>query len=164
MFLMPLELTRIYGVSGAEYFGYLMTINTLMCGFLTSFSVSFTKRLGEVGNIALSSVLFAIGFAMYGISYSPQWLALAIVVWTSGEILMYANAAAFIANHAPSTHRGRLSGAIWSGGTIGFWLGPTVSGHLAGVMPVNIIWFIIGAVCCCALFLTPALNNDHPGR
>ncbi|WP_235602942.1 MFS transporter [Piscirickettsia litoralis] len=79
---------------------------------------------------------------------------LAVFFMTVGEILIVTKSNVFIANHSPSSHRGRINGIlpaiIWSGN----YLSPIIMGSYIQQFGFQSLWYLmIVLVLLCALFL-----------
>ena len=74
--------------------------------------------------MAAGSLLYAIGFAMYGIVSTYAYFIVAMVVITIGEMIVSPFQQALVAGFAPEQMRGRymaVSGLSWG---IAFTIGP----------------------------------------
>lgn len=111
-FLMPLHLTKLFGQGGAEYFGHIMTVNTVIVILLTPFIMSVTKNMPPIVNVMVASVTYVFGFGMMAFTQNLVWFYMAAVIWTIGEIIATVNTGVYIANHSPVNHRGRFSSVI----------------------------------------------------
>lgn len=159
LFLLPLQMQRLFPGHGATGFSSLMIVNTILCAFATAPVVGATKKLGALKNISLAIILMALGFTMYGLVSTMGALVVATIFWSFGEILLFSNFGSYIANHSPISHRSRMSATATSIGMIGFWLGPMISGRLAAVFSFETLWFAAGTIAISSLLLVPFVNK-----
>lgn len=107
---LPLYVTGTLGLSAAFY-GALFVINT---GLILLFEVGLnlaTGRWPHARTLALGAALVALGFGATGLAHGPLAVALAVVVWTFGEMLLLPGLAAYVTDVAPAGRRGAYMGA-----------------------------------------------------
>jgi hypothetical protein len=123
--VMPLTVTRAAGYP-AVLFGLLAALNGVL---IAVFELSIVERLRPFRRLRLAAfgvLLVGLGFGMIGLVMHWAWFLLAVLVFTSGEILASPQQMAFVADWAPPEVRGRylsLYQATWS---IGFAVAPTL--------------------------------------
>jgi MFS family permease len=144
-----------HGVS-EQGFGYILSLNAAM---VVLFQFAITRRVSRFRPLLIMTVgtlLYAVGFALYGF-VSAYWLFLgAMVVITIGEMLVSPVSQAIVARLAPEAMRGRYMA------TYGFsWVLPTAIGPLlAGLVMDNVdprwVWYsagLLGLVAAAAFYL-----------
>jgi MFS family permease len=163
--VLPLTVTQ-----SAKYpavvFGLLAAVNGILIAF---FEISITARLTGFRRLrlaALGSFLVAVGFGMIGLVMHWAWFLLAVVVFTSGEILSSPQAMAFIADWAPPEARGRylsLYQAMWS---VGFALNPTIALPLHAALGERAFWGLMPLVAVPGVLVLLRLDRtaDRPER
>jgi MFS family permease len=109
---LPLQI-RAHGFPNSLY-GIMMSINGLMVLIFELPISSFTRRRPAPRIMALGLLLIGLGFSLTGANASPIALIVAVIVWTSGEIVFVPVAAAYVADIAPGDMRGRYQGT-WAG-------------------------------------------------
>ncbi len=91
----------------AQGFGYILSMNAAL---VVLFQFAITRRIAKYRPLiimAVGTLLYAIGFGMYGfVSTYPLFMA-AMVVITIGEMLVAPNSQALAAKFAPEAMRGR---------------------------------------------------------
>jgi sugar phosphate permease len=123
--VMPLTVTQAAGYP-AVVFGLLAAVNGVL---IAVFELSIVDRLRPFRRLRLAAggvLLVGLGFGMIGLLMHWAWFLLAVLVFTSGEILASPQQMAFVADWAPPEARGRylsLYQATWS---IGFAVAPTL--------------------------------------
>jgi MFS family permease len=163
--VLPLTVTQSAGYP-AVVFGLLAAVNGILIAF---FEISITARLTRFRRLrlaALGSFLVAVGFGMIGLVMHWAWFLLAVVVFTSGEILSSPQAMAFIADWAPPEARGRylsLYQAMWS---VGFALNPTIALPLHAALGERAFWGLMPLVAVPGVLVLLRLDRtaDRPER
>ncbi len=158
-FALPLQLSATFGEAGPRYFGIIMTVNAVAVTLFTTFVLNATRKIPPVLTVAISGLFFAVGFGLLHRFDSFAVLIGLTLLWTIGEILGATNASAYVANHAPITHRARVNAIapiiMYSGQAFG----PPLAGlfidrfSVAGIWPVTLVLSIAGAGLLLLLFL-----------
>lgn len=166
-FTIPLQLARIFGSQGAAYFGVIMTVNALSVVFFTAPLIAMTRRFRAVRNLLAVAVLYAVGFGMLYFAHRFSYFVLSAVIWSVGEIIMATNTTVYLANHTPSSHRGRMNGLLpifWNGGR-------ALNGPIVGAMiehhPITSAWllaFFLGCFGILLLLLLGVVERRQVGR
>lgn len=133
-FIMPFHLEELFPEQGAEYFGKIMTVNTLIVIFFTPIIMHHIKKYKPIINVAVATVTYIIGFGMLGFSNALWLFYISVFIWTTGEIIATVNTGVYISNHSPVNHRGRFNSIIGiiqhSGGSAApFFMGMFLVGH-----------------------------------
>ncbi|MFW6148261.1 MAG: MDR family MFS transporter [Atribacterota bacterium] len=139
-FTLPLQMIKIFGEKGPQYFGTIMTINGVVVIFLTVFIISFTRKHKSILNISYAGILYAIGFGMIYFSNDMILFSISTIFWTLGEIMASTYSDVYIINHTPITHRGRFSAIIHILIGSGFIFGPYLSGIFISHYAIENIW------------------------
>jgi MFS family permease len=99
-------LRDVHGVPEAGY-GWLMTLNA---GMVVAFQFMITRRVSKrppMVILALGSLLYVVGFGMYGFVNVYALFMLAMAVITVGEMVIIPVAQAYVGKAAPEDMRGR---------------------------------------------------------
>jgi predicted MFS family arabinose efflux permease len=97
--------------------------------------------------MAFSTLVFAIGFLMYGLVSSFILFTIAAVTICFGEMFFFPTSSVIAANFAPEDMRGRymaVSGLVWS---IPATIGPAAAGIIIDNYNPNLVWYIGGFIC-----------------
>lgn len=129
-FSLPLQINDIFGQTGPQYFGIVMSFNCFAVVFMTMFITVISRKNRPILNISLSGIFFAIGFGMLYWVSQFNWLLVSTFIWTIGEILIRTNAGVYIANHSPVTHRGRFNSLVSISGCVSRIIGPPAFGYI----------------------------------
>lgn len=166
-FALPLQLKELFSARGPVYYGSLMTVNAVVVIGVTAPIVLATRRLSPATNIAFAAGAYVIGFGMIYFLRSLPWFFVSTVVWTLGEILVSTNSNVFIANHTPSSHRGRFNALfpLMTGG--GRALSPPVMGRVIQWLGLSAAWPILALIAATAgtgLFALASRDRRRSGR
>jgi len=154
-----------YGVQPDAY-AYLLSINAAMV-VLMQFPI--TRRIEKIPPMlvmAAGTLLYAVGFAMYGFVSSYFMFVMAMVVITIGEMLVAPIGQALVANFAPEQMRGRY-GAVFGilAWGIPFAVGPLLAGNLiAAYDNANVLWYACGIVGTLSVLGYLVLHRLHPAK
>ena len=145
-FGLSLQLGDIFGENAAIKFGWLMTVNTVLCSIMPMFLAPLFKKIKPSLCISLGGILYFIGFGMiYKINSFPLFI-ISTVLWTFGEILVATNTSVYIASQAPSTHRGRFNSIFPIIRKLGFIFGPFIAGIYVENLGIRNLWLLIGGL------------------
>ena len=157
-FTLPLQMIKIFGDNGPQYFGTIMTVNGIVVIFLTVIIISITRRIEPILNVSLAGLLYAIGFGIIYFSTTLFLFAFSTILWTLGEIIASTYSDVYIINHTPITHRGRFSAIIHILIGSGFIFGPYLSGLFISHYRMENIWLVVFILAIFSTFLMYLLN------
>jgi len=133
-------LRDVHGVPESGY-GWLMTLNA---GMVVLFQFMITRRISKrppMLILALGSLLYVIGFGMYGFVNVYLMFMLAMVIITIGEMVIIPIAQAYVGNAAPEDMRGRYSGVMGFSWMIPWMIGPLLAGLIMDNGDPNWVWY-----------------------
>ncbi|MBC8061046.1 MAG: MFS transporter [Clostridiaceae bacterium] len=145
-FSLPLHLAELFGDFGARNFGLLAGINAFVVISITPIMFKLTNKLKPIVVIAFGGILYSIAFGSLGFINELPLFFVSIVVMTIGEISISINLGAYIANHTPASHRGRVNGIIPMIYGSGFAFGPLIMGKYISYFGINSGWVFIGVI------------------
>jgi MFS family permease len=128
----------------ARGYGYLMSMNALV---VVLFQFPLTRRLRPYRPMTLmaaGTLLYLVGFTMYGFVSLYALFAVAMLTITVGEMMVIPTSSALVARLAPEAMRGRylaLSGLTF---VVAASLGPTAAGIVIDNYNPNWVWFLCG--------------------
>ncbi|HET6597083.1 MAG TPA: MFS transporter [Anaerolineales bacterium] len=143
-------------------YGWLLSINAII---VVLFQFWVTRRLQNYKPMlmmAAGSLLYAIGFAMYGFVPTFALFVAAMLVITIGEMVVSPFQQSLVASFAPEDMRGRymaVSGLSWS---ISFTIGPYFAGLILDSANPSLLWAFCGIVGLLATAGFIVLNKAHP--
>jgi MFS family permease len=132
------------GFSAVTY-GLLISLNGVLVVLFELPLTMWVKRLPVRRAMAAGYVLVGAGFACAGFARSVPELALAMTVFTFGEMISMPASGTYLASIAPVHARGRymgIFGLAWAGATL---LGPAGGVALFGIHPL-LVWLGCGAL------------------
>src|ERR1044071_4062375 len=147
-----------HGLPEVRY-ALLLSINAII---VVVFQFWVTRRLEKYRPflmMAAGSLLYAIGFAMYGFVPSFALFIVAMIVITIGEMVVSPFQQSMVAGFAPEDMRGRymaVSGLTWS---IAFTVGPYFAGLILDSANPGLLWAFCGLVGILATFGFIVLNK-----
>ena len=139
------------GVKEISY-GTILSINAIIVVVLQFWVTHKLEKFKPMLMMAIGSLFYAAGFAMYGFVNGFFLFAAAMVVITIGEMVVSPFQQSIVAGFAPEDMRGRymaVSGLTWS---IAFSIGPYFAGLLLDSKNPNILWYVSGLVGLLAAF------------
>ncbi len=160
---LPMQLINMFGdEQGAKNFGYIATMNCIICVVATPYITSISYKLGKVNVFASAGITFALSFVIF--AFAPNFTAFAIanLVYTIGEVAMASNGNAIMSNLAPETHRGRVMGLSTISSEVGRMLGYSVMGILVTNFDYTIGWLVLMLAPLTAGILVYSIRKKHP--
>jgi MFS family permease len=136
----PVFMKENYGITERQY-GLMMSLSASMVVLLQFPITSLTERYGRTTMLALAAVLYGIGFGLVGFVSTASLFALAIAIWTVGEMVHVPVAQAYVADVAPEDMRGRYMGAAGLTWGMGWSLGPLLAGLMMDLGDAHYVWY-----------------------
>jgi MFS family permease len=127
-------------------YGWLLSINAIMVVALQFWVTRRLEKYRPLLMMAAGSLLYAIGFAMYGLVPTFALFVVAMIIITIGEMVVSPFQQSLVASFAPEDMRGRymaVSGLTWS---ISFTVGPYFAGLMLDSGNPNLLWVFCGIV------------------
>ena len=149
-----------HGVPEVRY-ALLLSINAII---VVLFQFGITRQLEKYKPLlmmAAGSLLYAIGFSMYGYVSTFAFFIIAMVIITIGEMVVSPFQQSLVASFAPESMRGRymaVSGLSWS---ISFTVGPYFAGLILDSANPSRLWAMCGLVGILATLGFAVLNKVH---
>jgi MFS family permease len=136
----PVFMKENYGILERQY-GLMMSLNAAMVVLFQFPITEFTERHARTTMLALGAVLYAIGFGLVGFVSTAPLFALAIAIWTVGEMVHVPVSQAYAADIAPDDMRGRYMGVIGLTWGIGWGIGPFWAGLVMDRADPHYVWY-----------------------
>lgn len=138
-------LRDVHGVS-PQYYGYILSMNAVM---VVLFQFSVTRRIKVVPQfmaMAFGTVLYAVGFGLYGfVSAYPMFL-FAMAIITVGEMVVAPVSQAIAARMAPEEMRGRYMAVFGFTWVIPGMIGPLLAGLVLDNLDPRWLWYLVALV------------------
>lgn len=145
-FMLPLQFGDLYGLDGAHFFSILAALNSLIVITCTPLLTHLTQRFRPLSVIAGGGILYVVAYSVFSFANSfPLFLA-AVALFTFGEIVVAINIGAFIADHSPNAHRGRINSVLMFTRGSAFALGPFIMGHVISKTSYCVTWSVMVAL------------------
>jgi MFS family permease len=103
-----------------------MAVNGVVIVLLQPFTVKWVMRWPQERVLAGACVLFGVGFGLNGLVRTAPLYAVAVAVWTLGEIAASPVSSALVAELAPPDLRGRYQGVFSMTWGVAAFLGPAL--------------------------------------
>lgn len=152
MSAMPLFMVQTLRLSPAVY-GVMFTLSTLQ---IVLFEVPLNGAMADWPlrrSLALGSVLCALGFGGMGLARGVWGIAVAVVAFTCGEMVLFPSSSAYASQRAPAGRRGAYMGAYSMAAAVAFALGPWLGTAVFARWGAGTLW-----AGCFALGLLAALT------
>lgn len=160
---LPLFLVQDLNLSPAFY-GALFTINTLMIVFMEVPLNAATAHWPHKWGLSLGAALFAAGSGLFGFASGPAIILVGIVVWTFGEMMLFPQASAYVAEIAPAHRRGAYMGAYSMAFSIAFAIGPWAGTAVFARFGAGILWSSVSLVGLAAAAIMLQVTSDEPAE
>jgi MFS family permease len=142
-------------------FGAILSLNAVIVVVLQFWVTRRLEKYKPMLMMAAGSLLYAIGFAMYGFVSGIMLFALAMIIITIGEMIVSPFQQSVVASFAPEDMRGRymaVSGLSWS---VAFTIGPYFAGLILDSANPGLLWIFCGAIGILATLGFMTLNKTH---
>jgi MFS family permease len=136
---LPLYLVRELGLTESMY-GMMFTINTLLIITLEVPLNGATSAWSHRRNLALGALLTGLGFGGVGLVHSAAGVALMVVLWTFGEMILLPGSAAFAADIAPPARRGEYLGLYSMSFSGAFAIAPWLGARTMELLSPRALW------------------------
>ncbi|SER12883.1 Predicted arabinose efflux permease, MFS family [Streptomyces sp. yr375] len=156
---LPLAM-REGGLSGGAY-GVVMSVNGIVVIAVQPLIGHRLAAFDKSRILACGFTIAAVGNAAVTLASGTVGYALAVAVWSVGEVLVFAVTAALVADLAPAHLRGRYNGLLGMAWGTGFLIAPLVGTRLL-VAGAPALWLTCAVLCLAAaaaqLALAPAIR------
>jgi MFS family permease len=137
---------RQQGIAPSDY-GWVIAINGMLIIVLQPFVARGLSGVKPERVLSLASVLVGVGMGLNAFAKTPATYAVAVAVWTVGEVLMSPVNANIVAQLAPDNQRGRYQGLHQITFSLAFSLGPLLGGLVLEHFGKFALWgscFVLG--------------------
>jgi MFS family permease len=139
-------------------YGYIISLNAIIVVLFQFWTTRRLEKHPPMLVMALGTLLFSVGFSMYGLSSSYLWFMLAMVIITVGEMVAIPVASAEVINFAPEDMRGRYGAVYGISWMLPFGVGPYLAGLLMDNYDPRFLWLACGV---CGLLATAGFLILH---
>lgn len=145
-FLMPIHSMQNFGSLGAQYFGWMASLNGLIVILFTPLLTKATENMKGMRKMVYGIILYAVGFGMLGVLNTLAYFFVSVFIFTLGEILLSISVMPFIVNHTPASHRGRMNAVLPTIMGMGYAIGPMTMGRILNYTSVESAWLLLGGL------------------
>jgi MFS family permease len=142
---LPLDMRR-KGL-GESWFGALIALNGVLIVLFQHFAIARVRPLRRSRVLTAGALLFGLGFGLHAVARAPFGYAVAIALWTFGEIVSTPVMASVIADLAPPSLRGRYQGVYSTGWSLAAAFGPVTGTAVFDRLGPTALWAGCAAVC-----------------
>jgi MFS family permease len=128
-------------------YGFLMTTSAITVVIFQFWVSRLIKYRPPFLMMAIGTVFYMIGFALFGVVTTYVLFALNIVIITIGEMIVVPMSQAIATNFAPEDMRGRymaMFGLSWAFPSV---VGAGAAGYILDNYNPNLLWYVGGAIC-----------------
>jgi len=134
-----------HGVLPGGY-GAILALNAVLVLLLQFWVTRRAERFPPMLMMAFGSVLYGIGFGLYGVVRTYAAFLLAMAVATFGEMITVPLSNALVADLAPADMRGRYNAVFGISWTIPFMIGPYLGGLVLDNYNPDWLWYACGII------------------
>jgi MFS family permease len=135
-----------HGINPSGY-GFLMTTSAITVVLFQFWVSRLIKYRPQFLMMAIGTVFYMIGFALFGVVAAYALFALNIVIITIGEMIVVPTSQAIATNFAPDNMRGRYMAIFGLSWAIPSTIGPGAAGYILDNYNPDLLWYIGGALC-----------------
>jgi len=139
----PLYLKSIYNLL-EDKIGLLLALNALMVAFIEMPLIHNLEKYNVIKIMGLGGFLLLLGFALLPFGNSFLFAAATVVVWSTGEILVFPFMAGFISNRANDNNRGKYMGMFTFTFALALVIGPAFGTWIYDSYSPILLWYGIG--------------------
>ena len=147
-----------------EKIGWLLSMNAAMVVLFQFWITRRVKNFSPIIMTAIGTLLYAIGFSMYGFISSDIMIFIAMIIITIGEMIRAPFALSIVSDVAPEDKRGRymaVFGFSWAFPTL---FGIFVAGLILDNLNPNIVWYGGGLFCILGVLFYVFLDKPFKKR
>lgn len=128
-------------------YGFLMTTSAITVVIFQFWVSRIIKYRPPFLMMAVGTIFYMIGFALFGVVTTYVLFALNIVIITIGEMIVVPMSQAIAANFAPEAMRGRYMAVFGLTWAVPSTVGPGAAGYILDNYNPNLLWYIGGLLC-----------------
>jgi len=134
-----------------EWFGVLLSMNALMVVLFQFLITKWISKFAPMKMMAFGTLLYMIGFGMYGFISEPYMFFVAMAILTVGEMIVIPVSQATVARFAPEDKRGRYMAVYGFHWSIPILFGVSAASFIYIYIEPNWVWYIAGILCLIAI-------------
>lgn len=112
-FLMPIDMGKIHGDTGALIYGTVSSLNCFIVVAFTPLITTFFEKMTHTVKMVVGCCLLLVGYSVFliGLGFIPSYY-IAMFLFTLGEIFSTISYGPYQTSRIPASHRGRLNGVF----------------------------------------------------
>jgi MFS family permease len=128
-------------------YGFLMTASAITVVIFQFWVSRLIKYRPPFLMMAVGTVFYMIGFALFGMVAAYTLFVLNIIIITIGEMIVVPTSQTIAANFAPEDMRGRYMAMFGLSWAIPSVVGPYLAGKILDNYNPNLLWYLGGVIC-----------------
>jgi MFS family permease len=156
----PLYLKQFYLLT-ENRIGQLFAINTVLIVLFEMVLINHLKNRSMHKIIATGALILGLGFALLPLGKSFCFGALAVFIWTWGEMMALPTLTALVANHSVDAMRGRYMGMFGFAFAFAMVIGPSLGAAIYEKLSPDILWLFVGSIGFLVFLGFFFLENQH---
>ena len=142
----PLDLKENYGLI-EQQIGPLMAINALVIILFEMPLIHKLEHVRPIRIIGFGALLIGLGLGIFPLGgHSYAWIAFTVVIWTTGEMLIFPLMTAFIANRSNDRNRGKYMGMYNFTFSLSMVVAPATGAWIYETYGPKFLWYGIGVL------------------
>jgi MFS family permease len=129
-----------------QWFGYILSLNAGMVVLFQFPLMRWIEKFRPMTMMVIGTLLYAVGFGMYGFTTTYVMFLLAMVIITIGEMLVSPVGQALVAQFAPADMRGRYMAMYGFSWVIPTAIGPLLAGLVMDNGDSRWVWYAAGII------------------
>ena len=135
---------RDYHSVNEQGFSYILSLNAVMVVLFQFPITRWIERYRPLLVMAAGTLLYSVGFALYGFTSFYFMFLVAMVIITIGEMFVSPVGQAIVTRLAPEDMRGRYMAVFGFSWMIPFAIGPILAGLVLDNLNPNLLWYTAG--------------------
>ncbi|AEC02696.1 MFS transporter [Parasphaerochaeta coccoides] len=152
-FALPLQTTALFELKGAQYYGFMASLNAIIVILFNPFVLAISKKNNVLINVLSAAFMYLVTFALFGLARIPWQFYALTALYTVGEILINNNSKAYQNNNTPMNFRGRFNAILPLFKTTGNFLGPVIGGIILTHLSFRELWLIAAVAVLLAILI-----------
>lgn len=136
-------LAALFNAQGAQYYGQIMTANAVIVVIFTPILTVLTRRYSALIGTMIAAIFLGLCYSTLLLNQSLIVIFLAVFFMTVAEVLIVTKSSVFIANHSPSSHRGRITGILPAVISSANYFSPVMMGGYIDRFGFHALWYLM---------------------
>lgn len=159
---MPLHMVHHLGMSEAAY-GLMFSLNTVMIILIEVPLTAATSHWPNRLSLPLGAALTGAGFGAMAFVHGYAGVAMTVVIWTFGEMILLPTATAYVAEIAPDSKRGQYMGFYSMTFSLAFTMGPWLGAAVLAGRGPGVLWTGAFVLAMISALLLGRIGQARPG-